>query len=120
MLLADSSVWIAHFRGTLKALEPLLMTGDITCHPVIIGELACGNLTRRTETLAFLDALPSAATASDAECRDLIERHRLHGRGVGWTDVQLLAAARLSRLQLWTLDTRLHAEAKRLGLAFLP
>jgi len=42
----------------------------------------------------------------------------LHGRGVGWIDVHLLASAIVERLQLWTADPRLAAVAGELGVAY--
>jgi predicted nucleic acid-binding protein len=49
---------------------------------------------------------------------DFINRHALHGRGVGYIDVHLLAATRLSAgSKLWTHDKRLHAIAAELDIA---
>jgi hypothetical protein len=42
----------------------------------------------------------------------------LHGRGVGWIDIHLLATAIVERLQLWTADPRLAAMAKAFGVAY--
>jgi hypothetical protein len=42
----------------------------------------------------------------------------LHGRGLGWIDVHLLASAIVGRLQLWTADSRFAAVAKELGVAY--
>jgi predicted nucleic acid-binding protein len=41
----------------------------------------------------------------------------LYGRGIGYVDAHLLAAAAIERCQLWTLDKRLHALAATLGIA---
>jgi predicted nucleic acid-binding protein len=41
----------------------------------------------------------------------VIERHGLAGRGVGYVDVQLLAAARLAGVGLLTRDKRLATVA---------
>ena len=38
------------------------------------------------------------------------------GRGLGWIDVHLLAAATLARIGLWTLDKRLATTARETGL----
>jgi hypothetical protein len=44
--------------------------------------------------------------------------HRdLHGRGMGWIDVHLLASAMVGRMRLWTVDARLSAVAHELGVA---
>jgi hypothetical protein len=53
--------------------------------------------------------------------RDVVEFVRardLHGRGVGWIDIHLLASAVVGRLQLWTADPRFAAMAGELGVAY--
>jgi predicted nucleic acid-binding protein len=48
-----------------------------------------------------------------------IERHGLHGKGIGYVDAHLLAAVALTAgSSLWTRDKRLLAAAQGLGLAF--
>ena len=42
----------------------------------------------------------------------------LHGRGVGWIDIHLLASAVVGRLQLWTADPCLSAVANHFGVAY--
>jgi hypothetical protein len=42
----------------------------------------------------------------------------LHGRGVGWIDVHLLASAIVGRLRLWTAAPRLSAVANEFGVAY--
>lgn len=44
MILADTSVWIAHFRGKESRLAPLLDGEQVVIHPFVIGELALGKL----------------------------------------------------------------------------
>lgn len=115
MILVDTSVWISHFRRTDSRLVELLEAGDVLTHPMVIGELACGNLPKRDEVLSLLQQLPSAPAATDDEALTLIEHHRLMGRGVGYVDVHLLAAALLGDgVRLWTEDARLGAVARRL------
>src|SRR5215472_2191415 len=60
MILVDTSVWIAHFRAGSERLKTLLFDQQVLCHPFIVGELACGNLRRRSEILSMLKALPQA------------------------------------------------------------
>lgn len=115
-MLVDTSVWIDHFRRTNARLVALLEDGSVECHAFVIGELACGSLRSRVETLSLLGALPAVAIAGHDEAREFLERHRLAGRGIGWIDVHLLAAAALGRTALWTLDRRLDAVARSLGL----
>lgn len=118
MILADSSVWIDHLRRGEPALVAHLIEGSVLTHPAIIGELALGQLRNRAPVLADLGRLPQATVASDPEVMTLIDRERLYGLGIGWVDVHLLAATRLTpEARLWTRDHRLAAIAERLGLA---
>jgi predicted nucleic acid-binding protein len=116
VVLADTSVWIRHFRQGLPTLADRLGEGLVLVHPFVCGELACGNLKNRAEILSDLQALPAARVASDAEAFRLIELHRLWGRGLGWVDVHLLASALLSHCRLWTLDKKLEEAATELGV----
>lgn len=87
------------------------------CHPFVVGELACGNLRRRTEILSLLTELPTLPAMASEGVMRFVDVHRLMGRGLGWVDVHLLASAFVARERLWTKDRRLADTAKRLGLA---
>ena len=115
MILVDTSIWVDHLRKTEDELRGLLNEGIVLCHPFVIGELACGNLKNRDEILALLDALPKAKTASHDEVLRLVSERKLHGKGLGWVDVHLLAAAMLSDARLWTRDKTLAATARELA-----
>ena len=117
MVLVDTSVWVDHLRNGVPLLGDLLRAGEVVIHPFVIGELACGNLKNREEILALLTALPVATEASHAEAFHLVKARALHGKGIGWVDVHLLASAVLSRTALWTRDRNLQAAAKKLGIA---
>ncbi len=119
MILADTSVWIDHFRRGSATFARRLEAGEVGTHIVVIGELATGNLLRRGETLAALRRLPRVKQGTSQECFAYLEAHRLFGLGIGWNDIQLLAAAQLSRTQLWSLDRPLAAAAKKLNLLFI-
>ena len=110
MILADTSVWISHIRSGEPHLERALVDGQVFMHPFVLGEIACGNLRRRSQTLNELERLPFTVAASNDEVLALLELHRLFGKGIGWVDAHLLASARLSGCKLWTLDgSLLHA-----------
>jgi predicted nucleic acid-binding protein len=118
VILVDTSVWIEHLRSRNGRLEELLEGGQVLAHPFVVGEIALGNLRRRTLVLGSLADMPRASLASDDEVLDLMERRRLHGLGIGYVDVHLLASTLLSDdASLWTLDRRLHETAAMLGVA---
>jgi predicted nucleic acid-binding protein len=114
VVLVDSSVWVDHFHRANRRLVDLLDGGDVLTHPLVIGELACGALVAREETLDLLHALPRAQQASEHEVLTLIERGRLFGMGLGIVDAHLLASMLLSGVELWTRDRALSRAAARL------
>lgn len=119
MILVDTSIWIDHLRSGDAQLVTLLQDGNVLGHPWVAGELALGNLSRRTEILGLLHNLPQGTVATDVEVMTLIDRQRLFGRGIGHVDAHLLASTRLSGdARLWTRDERLHATAVQLELDY--
>lgn len=119
MILVDTSVWIDHLRAGEPQLATLLQDGHVLAHPWVIGELALGQLSRRSEILALLNNLPRAQTATDTEVLDLVENRHLYGLGIGYVDAHLLAATLLTTgAGLWTRDKRLASAATQLGLAY--
>lgn len=76
-------------------MAAMLEQGVVIIHPFVLGELACGGLRRRHETLATLGALPEATVATHDETLGLIEKFELMGRRLGYVDVHLLASARI-------------------------
>ncbi len=119
MILVDTSVWIDHFRRSDSRLVKALERHEVSIHPIVIGELATGNLISRGQTLLDLQSLPTLSEASFEECLGLIERRKLYGLGLGWNDVHLLASSLLEGIPLWSNDKRLHATATSFGLAHL-
>ncbi|HVO97153.1 MAG TPA: type II toxin-antitoxin system VapC family toxin [Bryobacteraceae bacterium] len=116
MTLADTSVWIRHFRHGDPGLVELLMDGRVLIHPFVLGELACGNLKGRGAVLSDLLTLAAATVAGNGEILQMIEARRLWGKGLGLIDIHLLASALLTGCRLWTLDTRLAKAARELGV----
>jgi hypothetical protein len=118
VILVDTSVWIEHFRAASAMLSQLLDNGEVLGHPFVLGELALGNLRQRDDVLRVLRQLPQATSAAHQEVLQLIGREVLFGRGIGYVDAHLLAAARLTAgSKLWTHDRRLRAVAAQLDLA---
>ena len=119
MILVDTSVWVDHLRAGDARLVELLESSTVVMHPMVLGELACGNLNDRETLLALWRNLPQLTVAADAEVLFLLERHRLWGRGMGLIDVHLLTSVSLNpHARLWTRDRRLQASAEQLELAF--
>jgi len=117
MVLIDTSIWVDHLSRGNESLVDLLHEGLAACHPFVIGELACGQMRKRSEILGLLSALPQVRLAEHDELLALVDRHRLFGRGLGWIDVHLLGSAHLSACTLWTLDKALADAAKTLGVS---
>ena len=117
MILADTSVWVEHFRHGLPRLAEHLSQAQIAIHSVVIGGLATGNLARRVETLLWLGQLPRLEDLSAPDCLAFLEQRKLFGLGLGWNDVQLLAAAAQVRMPIWSRDKKLTPSARRLQLA---
>lgn len=121
MILVDSSIWIDHLNHGEPALKIILDRDGAAIHPFVIGEVALGSLRHRERVLETLLELPKAPAAFDDEVLAFIERHQLHGTGIGYVDAHLLTATRLtSGMSLWSRDRRLMAAATRLGIAYLP
>jgi predicted nucleic acid-binding protein len=117
MILADTSIWVDHFRVQNSTMQKLLARAQIAIHPYIVAELALGSLADRARTLRFLDFLPQVRVAQLAEVRQMIEARALFGRGIGLTDAHLIASTFLTpSTQLWTADKRLRCVAETLGI----
>lgn len=123
MVLVDTSVWIrslANRMPSVTALPRLLDTGEAVGHELVYGELLVGDRGGRRNFLAAYEQIHQAVTVPHREVVAFVRHWNLHGRGVGWIDIHLLASAVAGRLQLWTADPRLHALAKEMGVAYDP
>jgi predicted nucleic acid-binding protein len=119
-VLADSSVWVAHFRKSNRLLQSLLATDQVLCHPLILLELACGTPPApRERTLGDLKMLQQSVVATTEEMLELVEREQLEDFCCGAVDMSLLASVLLtSDTLLWTVDKNLDALSTRMGVAF--
>jgi len=117
MIFADTSVWIDHLRAEDPNIGRLVERLELAMHPFVLGELVLGSIANRADTIAFWLDLPTANVVPADDILSLVERRRLFSRGVGYTDVNLLASALLGDdLRLWTRDRRLGALAADLGV----
>ena len=117
MILVDTSIWVGHLRSGNPELAGLLEAGSVLMHPHVLGEIACGSVRNRTELLERLRSLPLAVVSEDDEVFAMINQRRLWGRGLGWTDVHLLASALLTHCSLWTSDRALGDAAIMAGVS---
>ena len=119
-VLVDTSVWIRFLSGRapyLSGLGELLAQGDVSGHPFVFGELLIGDRGGRRQLLAGYELMHQAPLVSHGEVVHFVRVRRLHGRGIGWVDIHLLASALVAGLTVWTADPRLESVARELGVA---
>jgi predicted nucleic acid-binding protein len=106
MVLVDTSVWIHFLAGRAPfaaGLDALLERDEVLAHDLVFGELLIGDRGGRRVMLASYEKI----------------LRELHGRGVGWVDVHLLASTLVARTVLWTADPRLADLADELHVAYV-
>ena len=120
LVLADTSVWVAHFRKPNLVLQSLLSTDDVLCHPLIVIEIACGTPPApRHRTLSDLKQLRSSTVSTTEETLALIEHQQLQESGCGAVDLILLGSVLLTAdAVLWTLDKNLESVAARFDITY--
>ena len=67
MILVDTSVWVDHLRTGDAHLSAVLEGADVAMHPMVLGELACGNLKDRQTLLTLWRNLPQLPVVTDPE-----------------------------------------------------
>jgi hypothetical protein len=117
IVLADTSVWLDHWRRGNPRFAALLDEDRVAVHPFVLGEIALGAISPRTDVLRRLAQLRTPRIAQHTEVLGLIDRVPLWGRGIGWVDAHLLASALLERVRLWTLDRALATIARELSVS---
>jgi predicted nucleic acid-binding protein len=121
MVLVDTSVWIRSFAGRepfARELDRLLSTDQVAGHELVYGELLIGDRGGRTKFLSGYRRIFQAPIIPHKDVVAFVDVRDLHGRGVGWIDVSLLASAIVSGLKLWAADPRLSAMADEFGVAY--
>jgi predicted nucleic acid-binding protein len=95
-----------------------LSRDDVSGHDFVYGELLIGDKGERKELLANYERMDQAPLVDHSDVLAFVRARALHGRGVGWVDVHLLASALVGRLELWTTDPALAILAKELGINY--
>ncbi len=120
LIIADTSVWIDHFRRGNPKLVELLAGLRIATHEFVIGELILGTLPRLSPEADALRTLPIAPTLDHDACVQFVETHALIGKGLGWVDVHILSATASTKAKLWTLDRAVRRVAESLDISDVP
>jgi predicted nucleic acid-binding protein len=122
VILVDTSVWIDHLRKPEVKLQELLRNDEVVTHPFVRLELALGSIANREKVLSDLALLSQVPVADTGELFSLLELRKLYRRGIGVTDLDLIASALFDKtISIWTRDRRLGKIADEFGLrAALP
>jgi predicted nucleic acid-binding protein len=123
MVLVDTSIWVrflANREPYAAELDRLLERDEVVGHDMIFGELLIGDRGGRLKLLSAYEHMHKASVLAHPEVVAFVRDRRIHGRGVGWIDVHLLASALVDRLQVWTADPRFAEVAAELAVAYTP
>jgi predicted nucleic acid-binding protein len=82
MILADSSIWIDHFRSPSHDLEFAIRSNGILVHRMLVGELALGWVPDRINMLTLLQAMPMIGDVPDDDLMMFVEHHQLISVGI--------------------------------------
>jgi hypothetical protein len=114
----DTSAWLRHLHRGDEVIDRFLGMRTVVGHPAVAGEvmLGCGAACREL-ALEILD-LPWPACVDARDAALLADVHGLRCRGIGWADVQILLDCATCRppIALLTLDRRMAAAARGLGI----
>lgn len=96
-----------------------LESHSLLIHSVVLGELACGQMKHRSSIMGDLKILPRAVEVDSSEILEMIEAHRLYGKGLSWADCQILASALVTDCSLLTFDRALEKASRTAKLSVL-
>jgi len=120
-VLVDTSVWIRFLSNRApfaSRLDELLSRDEVSGHDFVYGELLIGDKGGRRALLADYERMDQVPIVPHLDVVAFVRERRLHGRGIGWIDVHLLASALVARLELWTINPALAAVARELGISY--
>ena len=120
MVLVDTSIWIrflANQTPCAAELDRLLAFDEVTAHELVYGELLIRDNDGRRVFLASYERMQQTMAIRHRDAVAFVLARNLYGRGIGWSDVHLLASAIVGQVKLWTADQRLAVVAEELGVA---
>lgn len=114
MIVADTSIWIEFFRQTdLKSNQKFaecLESNSVIAISVVFGELLQGVRNDKEEKviLEYWKYLPKIKEDDlFIEAGRISNQYKLFNKGVGLIDCYILAAAKVNKLEVWSLDKKL-------------
>jgi predicted nucleic acid-binding protein len=124
MVLVDSVAWIRHLYGVepfVRIISGLSNDERVLGHDFVYGELLIGDSNgARAKFLSAYTRLRYARTVPHREVVELVRARRLGGRGIGWVDAHLVAAALAAGAQILTGDKSLRDVAAALDILYTP
>lgn len=120
-VLVDTSVWIRFLSNRppfAVQMDKLLADGAVAGHELVYGELLVGDRGGRQRLLSDYRQMERIPSVPHGDVVAFVTSRRIHGRGVGWIDVHLLASAMVAGVRFWTADGPLDALADELGIAY--
>jgi predicted nucleic acid-binding protein len=121
MILVDTSVWIEFLRQNNESIELALVremeTGNVIALSPVFGELLQGVKNDREEKI-IVDLWEDLVKVNEyqlfIQAGSLSYEHKLNSKGVGLVDCAILVAAKLNKLEIWSLDKKLIEASKAL------
>jgi predicted nucleic acid-binding protein len=121
MILVDTSVWIEFLRQSNETIGLVLVremeNGNIIALSPIFGELLQGVKSDREEKI-LVDLWEDLVKVNEyqlfIQAGLLSYEYKLNSKGVGLIDCAILAAAKLNKLEIWSLDKKLIEASKAL------
>jgi predicted nucleic acid-binding protein len=118
MILADTTIWIDHFRSENKEMRRQARCEEHCDPSVHCCGTGPGSLRDRSERSHGWTFCRGCASRKSSEVREMIEMRSLYSRGIGLTDAHLIASCLIDPpTLLWTNDKQLSSVAESLGIA---
>ena len=88
----------------------------MAAHELVYGELLVGDCGGRGKQLSAYEQLHLTPTIPHHDVVEFVRNRGLHGRGLNWIDVHILASAAAHRLDVWSVDERFAVRPMNLTL----
>jgi len=118
MIIIDTNVWVSFFKGEKKAilLKDMIIENQAVVHPYVYGELLLGGISRGTGQLLL--SLASVPVTGEELIYYFIMENKIHSKGIGWVDVNILVSALTEKHRVLTFDKNFEAICREFGCFF--